>query len=69
MYSKLIDLYTFDITEMKHIQWMVCVITILKILENYWKNREGNPITWKYFGQTIKNRMVLNRKTRETRSR
>ena len=32
-----IDLYAFDITEMRHIHWMVYVTTqtILKILKNY----------------------------------
>ena len=49
MYSKLIDVYTFDITETKHTHWIVYVIT----QTNYWEKRGGNQSTWKYFGEAI----------------
>ena len=58
MYSKRIDVYTFDITETRHIHWMVYVITqnhfedLVKLLEG---EREGNTSTWKYFGGNDQN--------------
>ena len=68
MYSKLMDLYTFDITETRHIHCMVCVITqiILKILYNYWKTREGYTNPWKYFVESINNGVIIEQEDKGT---
>ena len=54
-------------TETRHIHWMVYVIT-----QPFWRSckiigekREGNPSTWKYFGETIK-KVTIERKDKRT---
>ena len=69
MYSKLIDLYTFDITETRHIHWMGYVITqtmfedLVKLLG---KNEKGIQANGNILVKRSKNGVTIERKDTRT---
>ena len=67
MYSRLIDLYTFDITETRHIHW-VCYYSnhfedLVKLLE---KNEKGIQANGNISVKRSKNGVTIERKDKRT---